>query len=176
MNTALSCVYLFIMISSLIIFDFTKDSNLSNWNVVDDGVMGGISQGKFEINKEGNAVFKGNVSLENNGGFSSVRYRFNSKKVKEFTKVLIRLKGDQKKYQFRIKTNSSDRYSYIAHFKTTGDWQTVEVSLSEMYPAFRGRKLDLPNYPIETMQEIAFLIGNKKAEQFRLEIDKIELK
>ncbi|WP_299256674.1 CIA30 family protein [uncultured Aquimarina sp.] len=176
MKTALSCVYLFTMISSLIIFDFNADSDLSNWNVVNDGVMGGLSQSDFEINNEGNAIFKGTVSLENNGGFSSVRYRFETKKVKGFTKVLIRLKGDEKKYQFRVKTNSSDRYSYIAHFKTTGDWQTVEVSLSEMYPAFRGRKLDLANYPTETMQEIAFLIGNKKAEQFRLEIDKIELK
>ncbi|WP_299313642.1 CIA30 family protein [uncultured Aquimarina sp.] len=176
MKTALSCVYLFTMISSLIIFDFNADSDLSSWNVVNDGVMGGLSQSDFEINNEGNAIFKGTVSLENNGGFSSVRYRFETKKVKGFTKVLIRLKGDEKKYQFRVKTNSSDRYSYISHFKTTGDWQTVEVSLSEMYPAFRGRKLDLANYPTETMQEIAFLIGNKKAEQFRLEIDKIELK
>ncbi|WP_299211789.1 CIA30 family protein [uncultured Aquimarina sp.] len=176
MNTALSCAYLIIMISSLLIFDFTKDTDLSNWNVVDDGVMGGLSKGVFEINNEGNAIFKGTVSLENNGGFSSVRNRFDTKNVKGFTKVLIRLKGDEKKYQFRIKTNSYDRYSYIAHFKTTGDWQTVEISLSEMYPAFRGRKLDLPKYPTETMQEIAFLISNKKAEQFRLEIDKIELK
>ncbi len=176
MNTISFCIYISIIMSSLIIFDFNKDSNLSNWNVVDDGVMGGLSQGNFEINKEGNAVFEGTVSLENNGGFSSVRHRFDTQKVKGFTKVLIRLKGDEKKYQFRVKTNSYDRYSYIARFTTTGNWQTIEISLSEMYPAFRGRNLDLPNYPTETMQEIAFLIGNKKAEQFRLEIDKIELK
>ncbi|MFD2561393.1 CIA30 family protein [Aquimarina rubra] len=164
------------MTTSLLIFDFDKNSNLSNWNVVDDGVMGGLSQGNFEINNEGNAVFSGTVSLENNGGFSSVRYRFDTKNVKGYTKVLVRLRGDKKKYQFRTKTNANDRFSYIANFETTGDWQTIEISLSEMYPAFRGRTLDLPNYPAETMQEIAFLIGNKKAEQFRLEIDTIELK
>jgi len=164
------------MTSTPLIFDFEKNSNLSNWNVVNDGVMGGLSRGKIEINKDGNALFSGTISLENNGGFSSVRYRFNTKEVKRYTKVLIRLKGDGKKYQFRIKTNTYDRYSYISHFETTGDWQTVEISLSDMYPAFRGRELDLPNYPIEIMEEIAFLIGNKKAESFNLEIDKIELK
>ena len=44
-----------------------------------------------------------------------------------------------------------------------------------MYPAFRGRKLNIENYQGEKMQEIAFLIGNKKNENFRLEIDKIEI-
>ncbi|WP_299443118.1 CIA30 family protein [uncultured Aquimarina sp.] len=164
------------MTSTLLIFDFERNSNLSNWNIVNDGVMGGLSQGKFKINTDGNALFSGTISLENNGGFSSVRYRFTTKEVKGYTKVLIRLKGDGKKYQFRIKSDAYDRYSYIAHFKTTGDWQTIEISLSEMYPAFRGRKLDIPNYPSEIMQEIAFLIGNKKSESFKLEIDKIELK
>ncbi len=176
MNTLPPCIYIFFMISSLLLFDFTTNSDLTQWNVVNDGVMGGLSEGEFEINSKGNAVFRGTISLKNNGGFSSVRYRFDTKKVNGFTKVAIRLKGDGKQYQFRIKSNSYDRYSYITHFETTGDWQTVEFSLSEMYPAFRGRKLDLPNYPSEKMQEIAFLIGNKKAESFKLEIDKIELK
>lgn len=164
-----------LMTPSLVIFDFDANSNLSNWNVVNDGVMGGISKAKLEINQDGNAIFKGTVSLENNGGFASLRYRFNTKEVGEYTKVIIRLKGDKTTYQFRTKTNAYDRHSYIALFETTGEWQTIEISLSEMYPAFRGRKLSIPNYPSEQMQEIAFLIGNKKAENFKLEIDKISL-
>jgi len=51
------------------IFDFTEKSDLTNWYVVVDGVMGGLSQGSFGVNDEGNGVFKGTVSLENNGGF-----------------------------------------------------------------------------------------------------------
>jgi len=168
-------LYLSIMITSLTIFDFSTNSDLSNWNVVDDGVMGGLSRGQLEINKEGNAVFKGTVSLENNGGFSSLRHRFDTKKVNDYKKVLIKLKGDGKKYQFRVKTSSNDRHAYITYFTTTGDWQTIEIQLSEMHPTFRGRTLDLPKYPSEYMQEIAFLIGNKTAEDFRLEIDTIEL-
>ena len=45
-----------------------------------------------------------------------------------------------------------------------------------MEPVFRGRKLELPNFAVDPIQEIRFLIGNKKAETFRLEINKIELK
>jgi len=51
----------------------------------------------------------------------------------------------------------------------------VEVPLKEMKPVFHGEKLDLPNFSADSIQEVRFLIGNKKAENFRLEINKIEL-
>ena len=160
----------------MVIFDFDKKSDLTNWRVVDDGVMGGLSQGNFKTNEKGNAIFYGDVSLENNGGFSSVRHRFQEKTVNEYSKFVIRLKGDGKRYQFRVKTDSYDRHSYISYFETNGDWQTIEIPLEEMYPSFRGRKLSIPNFPGEAMEEIAFLIANYKAESFKLEIDKISLK
>ncbi|WP_234424277.1 CIA30 family protein [Aquimarina sp. Aq107] len=175
-NHITSYIFTLLMTYPLVIFDFNKNSNLSNWTIVNDVVMGGVSNSSLEINPDGNAVFSGTVSLENNGGFSLVRYRFETLKVRGYTKAIIKLKGDPTTYQFRAKTNYNDRYSYIAIFKTTGEWQTIEISLSEMYPAFRGRKLDLPNYQAEQMQEIAFLIGNKKEEKFELIIDTIELK
>ena len=42
-----------------------------------------------------------------------------------------------------------------------------------MEPRFRSLKLDIPNFPSETMEEIAFIISIKKAESFNLELDKI---
>lgn len=158
------------------VFDFKTTTDISNWNIVDDVVMGGRSNGSFGISNSGKGLFKGKVSLENNGGFSMVQYRFNDKQVNNFSKVNIRLKGDGKSYQFRIKTNNSDDYSYVAPFQTSGDWETIEISFNSMYPAFRGRKLNIGNYPGEQMEMIAFLIGNKKAESFQLEIENIELK
>lgn len=154
---------------------FNSDSDITNWQITDDVVMGGRSNGTFSINKSGFGVFKGHVSLENNGGFSMVQYQFETKKVDAFSKVCIKLKGDGKPYQFRIKTNSSDKHSYIALFETTGNWQTIEIPFNSMYPAFRGRKLDIANYPAEQMEQIAILIGNKKAEAFELEIERIFL-
>mgnify|MGYP001300270260 CR=1 FL=1 len=54
--------------------NFTNSSDVSGWMVVDDIVMGGRSSGLFRLDKDGHGVFTGEVSLENNGGFSSVRY------------------------------------------------------------------------------------------------------
>jgi len=157
------------------LFDFNKKANIDSWRVVNDGVMGGLSQAKFSLNSEGHGFFRGKVSLDNNGGFSSVRYRFETRNTSEFSKIQIRLKGDGKPYQFRVKADASQRYSYIANIETSGTWETLTINFADMYPAFRGRLLDLPNYSGKEMTEIAFLIGNKKEEAFALEIDYIEL-
>ncbi len=152
------------------IFEFSKSADVSNWRVVDDGVMGGRSQGSFRLNENGNGVFSGIVSLENNGGFSSVRYQIEPMKLSSHTKFVIKLLGDGKNYQFRARSGFRERYSYIGEFKTTGEWQTIEIPFEKMYPAFRGYKLDLSNYSGDKLVEVAFLIGNKKAENFQLEI------
>jgi hypothetical protein len=158
-----------------IIFDFNADSDISNWTTVDDVVMGGKSRGNFKINDFGNGEFYGTVSLENNGGFSSLRHRFSSMDVKGFKEVIIKVKGDGKKYQFRVKDNSSNSHSFIASFETNGGWQMIHIQLSDMYPAFRGRTLSIGNFSSESIEEIAFLIGNKTAENFKLEIDTVYL-
>ncbi|HAY89991.1 MAG TPA: CIA30 family protein, partial [Bacteroidetes bacterium] len=67
-------------------------------------------------------------------------------------------------------------HSYVYDFQTNGEWQTVTIPLAKMYPSFRGRKLNIPNFNHSQLEEIAFLIGNKKAESFELMIDKVELK
>lgn len=172
-------LYLFISFCMLstsgMLFDFNKEVNANSWRIVDDVVMGGRSNGQFEITEEGHGFFHGYVSLENNGGFSSLRYRFEEKNIKDFTKVIIRLKGDGNRYQFRAKTSSYDRHSYIQYFETNGEWQEIEIALHEMYPTFRGMKLRMPNFPAEEVSEIAFLIGNKKEQKFQLTIDYIQL-
>lgn len=157
--------------NSTTLFDFNDQAVIDNWSVVNDGVMGGLSQGEFSINSDGHGLFEGRVSLANYGGFSSVRYRFETVDTSKFSKVQIRLKGDSKAYQFRIKATALQRYSYITNITTTGDWETITIPFSDMYPAYRGRLVNLPNYSGKQMTEIAFLIGNKKEQTFALEID-----
>ena len=162
--------------STTIIYDFTKDSNNSDWQIVNDGVMGGKSQGNFEIDASGNGQFYGDISTKNNGGFSSVRCALNSVKVNDSSTIILTLKGDGKDYQFRIKDKSSSSHSYITTFSTSGDWQKIEIQLDGLVPSFRGQKLKMPNFHHDSFEEMAFLIGNKKDESFKLLIDKIELK
>ena len=158
-----------------VIVDFSTEGTVSNWRIVDDVVMGGRSDGRMAINEEGNAVFSGRVSLENNGGFSSVRHGFRERQVEGYHYFNIRLKGDGKKYQFRVRSDRSERHSYAYTIQTDGTWQTVLVPMAEMYPTWRGMKLNIPNYPGSTLSEIVFLVGNKKNEAFRLEIDSVVL-
>ena len=158
------------------IFDFDDNSDLSNWTIENDNVMGGVSDGTFFLGPDGNGVFEGRISLENNGGFASVRYRPGKLPVGDYSKVIIRLKGDGKRYQFRIKSDLDDYRSYITYFETSGEWQEVEISLESLYPRYRGRNLDQPNFSGDHLEELGFLFGNGKEEDFRLEINSIAFK
>ncbi len=163
------------MMNSLLLFDFSSSSDWSGWEIQNDVVMGGKSSSDLSRSKEGNAVFAGDVSLRNNGGFASMQYHFTPKDIRGYDKAVIRLKGDGKQYQFRIKASLNERAAYIYTFKTNGEWQTIQILLNKMEPSYLGNKLDQPNFNANEMQEVRFLIGNGKAENFRLEIDKIEL-
>lgn len=176
MKNSIFMMVIFTTMTSNIIFDFNQNSDLKNWVVTNDVVMGGKSSGAFRLNPEGHGVFEGFVSLDNNGGFSSVKYKFKRRLIENFTRIVLRVKGDGKKYQFRIKSSSKDYYSYIETFVTHTDWQDIEIPLQHMYPWFRGRKLNKANFSESYIEEIAFLIGNKREESFQLLVDKIELR
>ena len=160
----------------VLIFDFNLNSDLSNWKIVNDAVMGGMSESTCYRNSNGKGTFEGTVSLENNGGFCAVKYVFEPMYLKPAKHICIHIKGDGKQYQFRVKINRTDSHSYVFPFQTTTDWQTIEIPFTQLYPAFRGRKLDQPNYDGFKLEEIAFLIGNKIEESFQLLIDRIEVK
>lgn len=157
------------------LYNFKTSGSLQNWTVIDDGVMGGLSKGNVKLDKSGNAIYYGNVSTDNNGGFSSLRYQFNLRDVSAYSSVSLRIKGDGKSYQFRIKSKKGNYYSYVSNFNSTGEWETVVIAFKDFKPQFRGRVLDMDNFEGETMEEIAFLIGNKVEESFQLEIESIML-
>ncbi|WP_281540247.1 CIA30 family protein [Maribacter aestuarii] len=161
--------------TSALIYNFKNHNNGKPCYIVDDGVMGGLSEGKIIVNQAGNGVFSGYVTTENNGGFSSVRYEMDKKDVSRFSKVVIKLKGDGKEYQFRIKSDASQRYSYVKSFMTSGDWELIRLSFNDFIPMFRRNTLKKPNYQGKIMEEVAFLIGNNRKENFTLEIEKIYL-
>ncbi|NBB89135.1 MAG: CIA30 family protein [Bacteroidetes bacterium] len=158
-----------------LLFDFSSDSDISSWRIVDDGVMGGLSQGHFQLTDDGHGLYSGQISLKNNGGFSSLRYNPQVVRLDGEKEVVLHIKGDGKRYQCRLKSSDSDAHSYAHFFETSGEWETVRIPLSQFYPTFRGRTLDRPNYPAQKLAEFGILFGNKKAEDFQLQIDWIGL-
>lgn len=163
------------MTNPIVLFEFNRDSDLSQWYIVDDVVMGGRSDSYLEVTEEGKGRFYGKVSLENNGGFASTRHNLGPQKLSNHKYAKLKLKGDGKAYQFRLKESTDQRFSYIYSFKTSGEWETIKIPLSDMYPSFRGRKLEIPNYPATEVAELAILISNKRNENFELLIESIAL-
>ena len=157
------------------IFNFKKSKDLKQWFIVNDDVMGGISKSNLSASEDGNGIFQGYVSTENNGGFCSIRHSLSRKYIGNNKVLKLKIKGDEKDYQLRIKADRNDYFSYIVTFKTTGEWEEIEIPLKEMYPSFRGRVLNMQNFNNNYFEEIAFLVGNKKNEKFKLIIDRITL-
>ncbi|MGB2232783.1 MAG: CIA30 family protein [Flavobacteriaceae bacterium] len=163
------------MIHSQILFDVQSKINMDNWTIVNDDVMGGRSQSDFGMNTDGYAEFSGTVSLENYGGFASVRNRLHASNLNDNKHVLLFLKGDGKNYQFRLKHKKSDYHSYVYTFPTQGNWEEIKIPINAMQPQFRGRQLNMANFNHESIEEMAFLIANKKDESFELVIKSIEI-
>ncbi len=155
----------------------TNFSNLAyqKWQIVNDGVMGGISQSQFQINEAGNGVFIGHVSLENNGGFASVK-NITPMNLESYHSILMKVKGDGKCYSFRFKTGSGNKlhnWVYHSRFETKKDeWIIVELPFNSFIPRHRGKTVvDVPGLALSEIKEYGFLISDKQEGDFRLEID-----
>jgi hypothetical protein len=157
------------------IYTFSTQTNIKDWRIVNDGVMGGISNSSISLTDAGQGQFSGHVSLANNGGFASVQLNTSIKLAAHQKFIVLRVKGDGKRYEFRLKGATSQSESYVHQFATTGEWETVKLAISEFYPQFRGRKLDKPNFNFDGIEQLSFLIANKQEEDFKLLIDWIGL-
>ena len=105
--------------NSKTVFEFNSACPIELWQVVDDVVMGGKSSGNFTLTEEGNGLFNGGVSIENNGGFSSVRLNLDSFKIGKEKAIVLDVKGDGSEFQLRIKASIYDRHSFVYNFKTS---------------------------------------------------------
>ena len=168
-------VFLVENLEAKIIYDFNNGKNINDWLVVDDGVMGGRSLGSFSLVKGGNGLFSGFISLENYGGFSSIRYKKKEVEIDKYKYIVLRVFGDNKFYQLRIKSKYNDRHVYVKRFYAKNEWEEIKIHLDSMQPQFRGRKLRMRNFNSDSIVEFGILIGNKVEENFSLMIDYISL-
>ena len=148
-----------------------EEIGIDNWNIVNDNVMGGISNSDLYITKESNLMFYGNVSLKNNGGFASSRLRFNSGKLKDIKAFQLRVKGDGKKYKFRLRENYRSS-NYSTDFKTEfGVWMNIEILVSDLNPMFMGYySRNAKKLEIDKITSLGFQISDKQQGEFKLEI------
>jgi len=153
--------------------DFSDAEESKHWIAVNDEVMGGISQSRIEPSPTATALFSGQLSLKNNGGFASIRRRADNFSLNNCTGVMIKVKGDGRTYQFRVKTD--DQYDGVAYrilFATDDHhWQTLTLPFADFCASFRGRPVpDAPVLRPEQIRQIGFPLADKQQGAFRLEI------
>lgn len=161
--------------SATAFIDFQQRQELDNWVIVNDTVMGGRSRTVLDI-YDRHLSFSGILSLENNGGFASIRRVYNGKDWLSGKPIEIQVKGDGRVYQLRFKTNRRvDSVNYVASFKTKADEASVfRFNQSDFVPQFRGRIVrDTPPLDFANIRQVGLMLADGNPGEFILLLERI---
>jgi monofunctional biosynthetic peptidoglycan transglycosylase len=157
-----------------VLLDFTGADAAKEWQTVNDGVMGGVSKGKFTITDKKTLEFFGTLSLENNGGFASVRSKPSKLGLEKGDTLVARIRGDGREYSMNLYLNKPlVAFSYRAAVPTKKDeWIEVKVPLDRFEATSFGRVVrDAGAVKPEEVNALGFLLADKKAGPFKLEVE-----
>ncbi len=160
------------------LFDFTGADAAKEWQAVNDGVMGGVSEGKFKITDEKTMEFFGTLSLANNGGFASVRSKARELDLEKGDTLVARVRGDGREYTLNLYPNRSrTAFSYRATVRTKKDeWIEVKVPLDEFEATSFGQVVrEAGAVKPDEVSSVGFLLSDKKAGPFKMEIEWIKV-
>lgn len=158
-------------------FSFSGSAREPRWLAVNDGVMGGVSSGKVSVAK-GVLRFAGKVRLENNGGFASTRSTGVPSDANialaNGNTVSIRVRGSGPTFAVTLQTDAGWFWANVT--PQAGQWTTLNIPYARFLPRTRfGEPIEAASYAGEPTTAIGILIGNKRAEQFSIEIDSIAI-
>lgn len=170
----LAGIFLMTTISKPENINFGKESGGQDWWVLNDGVMGGLSQGAIQFTDE-SLLFKGKVSLENNGGFASIRSPFQAIDLSTTEMIEIRYRATGQSFALTL---AKDRRYYIPNYKhslpeTAGEWKTVQMPLKN----FKEHQVGRPTGNFLTPElrnqiiRMGLITNDKRASDFELEVD-----
>ena len=161
-----------------VLVDFGNTKQSLGWKAVNDGVMGGRSVGKARLTEDGVMRFFGTLSLENNGGFVSIRSAAMDVEMKPEDGFRVRLKGDGRTYIFNLYPKIRRMaFSYRASLPSVpGQWTEVFVPLDEFKPTSFGRQVQGKG-PLASDQisGIGFMLSDKNPGEFNLEIEWVKV-
>ena len=160
------------------LFDFTEADAPKQWQTVNDGVMGGVSEGKFKITDTKTMEFFGTLSLANNGGFASVRTKAKKLSLEKDDALVAKIRGDGRQYMLNLYPNKQRMaYSYRATVQTKKDeWIEVKVPLAKFEATSFGRIVKNAGLvKPEEINSLGFMLGDKKAGPFKMEIEWIKV-
>jgi hypothetical protein len=153
------------------VIDIKTAEQVEQWRITNDGVMGGRSKGQLVFEKD-HGVFTGTISLDNNGGFSSV-FRYLDQLPSGYDLVTIDVQGDGQSYQLRLVVYVNGyRLAYKHDFDTkAGKRQKLSFNLSDFKASFRGRTINnAPSLASQHIKETGFLMTKKRPGKFNLSL------
>jgi monofunctional biosynthetic peptidoglycan transglycosylase len=158
--------------------DFAGPEAAQQWQAVNDGVMGGVSDGRFTITDDNTLEFSGTLSLENNGGFASVRTKATDLDIEAGDTLVVRVKGDGREYVLNLYTKSRRMaFSYRAPLPTTKDeWTEVRVPLEDFIPTAFGRRVQgMGPVGPDQINGLGFMLSDKKPGKFRMQVESVKV-
>ena len=182
-NAALFCLLLAPLsfseadqLDTLPLTSFNGDSTDFGWYVQNDNVMGGKSEGGFDI-AQGELFFSGNTNTDG-GGFSSIRTRSLTLDLSAYTGIRVKVKADGRRYTWGVQTDArwrGRRVNYWADFETmVGETQTIDIPFTKFFPQFRGFKLDGPEIDTSQIKEFALYQYDKTDGPFAMNLISVE--
>jgi uncharacterized surface protein with fasciclin (FAS1) repeats len=155
---------------------FQKPDSLDTWPAVNDSVMGGVSKGGCKRTEEGTMIFRGEISLENNGGFSSIRSQLKELELTGMKEIVIKARGDGRTYWIDLREEDQMRASsYRAYLKTTaGEWQVISIPITDFKLQAFGEEFAGKPIKLEEVSSLGFTLADKKAGKFSLEIESVK--
>ena len=156
------------------LLDFDDPADVALFAPVDDAVMGGVSSSRFAQVSPGIAAFEGMVSLENGGGFASVRSRSSDWDTRGIREFVLCVRGDGKRYRFNVRTPGTPaafRYEAPLDLPDTA-WTEVTIPVTSLAARAFGQPVPRvgPADPAG-IRSLGFMISDRQAGAFRLEID-----
>ncbi len=157
---------------SMTLFDFNTADEAS-WQVVNDGVMGGRSQG-YVVIEEGMLRFTGTLVTQG-GGFTSVRTN-RSVDLAGYDGLELRVRGGGRTFEVEVDDDTRRRWRSVsrrAPFETDAEWALVRVPFSALRTTVFGQRVSAPPIDLANVKRIGLYILDGKDGPFRLEVDAI---
>lgn len=156
------------------------DGDGDGWVIVNDGVMGGRSNGAVEFSDSA-MRFTGNV-VTAGGGFTSVRFQLVGDELDDSEYLALRVRTDERNYGLTLEDAAQTRGRFVSHgadFIIDGPadadrWQTTELRYDELLPSVIGQQVDAPPFEPDEATEIGIIIADGTDGPFALDIDWID--
>lgn len=151
---------------------------ISDWVLISDNIMGGVSRSKVEYTNR-SVQLSGVISLDNYGGFASLKTRFSKLDLSGYKGVRIRFRSTGQRFAFTLEDSQNwTRPNYKNEFyaQKDGTWETATILFQDFKETVigepTGRKMDPA--VLKSIVRMGIITTQKKAGPFSLEVDRIE--